>query len=220
MGTLGTFGGRGRRLTFNENHSRRRLTGTASVLCLALALGGCASALSGGETAVPTFDLTAPNEFSVPRVGRGQLVIAVPTALQVLDTERIVVEPTAGQITYLNKAQWSDRLPPLFQARLIESFENGSRPRAVARADSAITADYLLLTDIRNFGIQTFDGGPQAVVEVSAKIVGNSSGRIVAAQVFRGQVPAAGTDGAQATQALDQASDEVFVEIVRWASSR
>ncbi|WP_246251851.1 ABC-type transport auxiliary lipoprotein family protein [Ancylobacter pratisalsi] len=191
-----------------------------ATLCLALALGGCASALSGGDKAVPTFDLTAPNDFSVPNSGRGQLVIAMPTALQVLDTERIVVEPASGQITYLNKAQWGDRLPALFQARLIESFENGSRARAVARADSAITADYLLLTDIRTFGIQTFGGGPEAVVEVSAKIVGNNSGRIAAAQVFRARVAAGGTDGVQATQALDQASDEVFVAIVRWAASR
>ncbi|MCS0504144.1 ABC-type transport auxiliary lipoprotein family protein [Ancylobacter mangrovi] len=188
-------------------------------MVLALTLGGCASLLSGGDKSVPTFDLTAPTNFPVARAGRGQLVVNGPTALQVLDTERIVVEPAPGQIAYLDKAQWADRLPPLFQARLIEAFENGSRVR-VARSDSAVTADYVLLTNIRTFGIQTFGSGPEAVVEVSAQIVANGSGRIVAAQVFTSRVPAIGTSGAEATQALDQASDQVLVDIVHWASRR
>lgn len=197
----------------------RRLTGTAAAMMMALGLGGCAQLLAGGDKAVPTFDLTAPSDFAAPRSGAGQLVVASPTALQVLDTERIVVEPASGQITYLDKAQWSDRLPALFQARLIQSFENASRGRSVGRPGDSIVANYTLLTDIRSFGIQAFsEGGPEAVVEVSAKIVSADAGRILAARVFKARVAAAGTSGAEATQALDAASDKVFVEIVAWAS--
>ncbi|WP_246669047.1 ABC-type transport auxiliary lipoprotein family protein [Ancylobacter sp. TS-1] len=202
------------------SNTYRRLAGCAAAMALALALGGCGSILSGGDKAVPTFDLSAPADFNAPRRGAGLLVIGPPTALQVLDTARIVVEPAPGQITYLDNAQWSDRLPALFQARLIEAFENGNRGRSVGRAGEGLSPDYILLSDLRAFGLRTFDGGTQAVVEVSVKIVGNSSGRIVAAQVFRASVPAASTSGTNATQALDMASDEVFVQIVRWASSR
>lgn len=197
----------------------RKLTGTATAIMIALSLGGCAQMLAGGDKAVPTFDLTAPSGFTAPRSGAGQLVVASPTALQVLDTERIVVEPASGQITYLDKAQWSDRLPALFQARLIQSFENASRGRSVGRPGDSIVANYTLLTDIRSFGIQAFaEGGPEAVVEVSAKIVSADGGRILAARVFKARVSASGTSGAEATQALDAASDQVFVEIVAWAS--
>ena len=158
--------------------------------------------------------------FNAPRAGSAQLVVAGSTALQVLDTERIVVEPQPGQITYLGKAQWADRLPALFQARLIQSFENASRGRAVARPGDAVNADYTLLTDIRAFGLQTFGEGPEAVVEVSARIVSASSGRIVAAKVFTARAPAAGTSGPEATAALDAASDQVFVDIVTWTGGR
>ncbi|QFR32602.1 ABC transporter [Ancylobacter sp. TS-1] len=218
MGGLGRHGGRGEGVSFSNTY--RRLAGCAAAMALALALGGCGSILSGGDKAVPTFDLSAPADFNAPRRGAGLLVIGPPTALQVLDTARIVVEPAPGQITYLDNAQWSDRLPALFQARLIEAFENGNRGRSVGRAGEGLSPDYILLSDLRAFGLRTFDGGTQAVVEVSVKIVGNSSGRIVAAQVFRASVPAASTSGTNATQALDMASDEVFVQIVRWASSR
>ncbi|MDF2619395.1 MAG: hypothetical protein K0S00_2054 [Xanthobacteraceae bacterium] len=222
MGIRGSFGGRGVRVDF-EKRGRglgRRLAGCAGALGVALTLGGCGAILAGGDKAVPTFDLTAPTDFSAPRRGAGLLVVGPPTALAVLDTNRIVVEPVPGQITYLSGAQWSDRLPALFQARLIEAFENGNRARSVGRAGDGLTADYTLLTDLRSFGLQTSDGGPMAVVEVSAKIVGATSGRIAAAQVFKASAPAASTGGPEATQALDAASDQVFIEIVRWASSR
>ncbi len=233
-----TDGGRGVRVTFDETCHRlagaepagrsfagygratRRVAGAASVVALALMLGGCGTLLSGGDKAVPTFDLSAPSDFTAPRRGTGLIVVGPPTALAVLDTERIVVEPQPGQITYLDKAQWSDRLPALFQARLIESFENGNRARSVGRAGEGLSADYTLLSDLRAFGLRTYQAGPEAVVEVSVKIVGASSGRIVAAQVFTARAPAASTSGPDATQALDRASDEVFLQIVRWASSR
>jgi len=216
MGRLGILEGRG--FCVVVNRACRKPAGIAVAMTAALMLGGCASVLGGGDKAIPTFDLTAPTGFTAPRAGSGQLVISTPTALAVLDTEKIVVEPGPGQITYLDKAQWSDRLPALFQARLIEAFENGSRGRAVARPGDRIVADYLLLTDIRSFGIQTFNGGAEAVVEISAKIVRDNAGRIVAAKVFTARVPSAGTSGAEATIALDAASDKVFVDIVNWAS--
>lgn len=218
MGLWESDGGRGISVTFNE--TCRRLTGAAGVLALALTLGGCGSLLAGGDKSVPTFDLSAPSDFHAPRKGAGLIVIGPPTALAVLDTERIVVEPQPGQITYLNNAQWSDRLPALFQARLIEAFENGNRGRSVGRAGDGLSPDYTLLSDLRAFGIRAYEGGPEAVVEVSVKIVGATSGRIVAAQVFSARVPATSTGGPEATRALDAASDEVFLQIVRWASSR
>ncbi|HSI42582.1 MAG TPA: ABC-type transport auxiliary lipoprotein family protein [Xanthobacteraceae bacterium] len=189
-----------------------------AALCLAaVSLTGCASLLGGGDKPIPTFDLSAPTGFTAPRGGTGQLVVATPTALAVLDTEKILVQPAPGQISYLGSAQWSDRLPALFQARLLETFENASRARSVARPGERIVADYLLLTDIRMFGLEA-GASPQAVVDVSAKVVNDRTGRILAAQVFTARVPAAGTKGPEVALALDQAADTVFTDLVKWAA--
>ncbi|MCJ8141330.1 ABC-type transport auxiliary lipoprotein family protein [Ancylobacter sp. A5.8] len=201
----------------NSNKACRRAAGIGLTVGLALLGGGCASVL--GSKPVPTFDLTAPTDFRAPRAGRGQLVVAAPTALQVLDTQQIVVEPAAGQINYLGGAQWADSLPALFQARLIESFQNGSRGSSVGRASDGIVAEYALLTDIRSFGLQTFQGN-EAVVEVFAKIVRASDGRIIGSQLFKARAPASGTAGPEVTRALDEAADTVLVELVDWASRR
>ena len=179
-----------------------------------LALTGC------GSTPVPTYNLSAPSGFTAGGSGSGQLVVVAPTALAVLNTDKVMVEPAPGQVAYLADAQWSDNLPALLQARTIQAFENASKLRRVARPGDGVNAEYQLVIDIRTFALRITDQGPVAVVELSAKLIGTQSGRILAAQVFRAAVPAASTSGPVATAALDAAQEQVLVSMVRWASAK
>jgi cholesterol transport system auxiliary component len=192
--------------------SRSRGIAAAAVLAAAMALAAC-----GGGQPPPTFDLNAPQMMSKPRgAGRGQLVIAEPTALSVLNTDRIVVR-SQGEIAYLSRAQWSDRLPRLVQSRLVEGFENGSRLRAVGTPSDKLAADYQLVTDVRAFHVSVASE-PMAEVEISAKVVSDRAGRVLASKVFRASVPAASTEGPDAVNALDEAFQRVIGELVAWAS--
>lgn len=189
----------------------------AAAVALVLAIGGCA-AVGLGAKPPPTFDLTAANAF--PRHGgggRGQLLVSEPTVLAILDSERIVVRPAKGELGYLSGAQWSDRLPKLIQARIVQSFENANRLRAVGRPGERLTADFDLVTDIRAFGVALADNGSFAEVEISAKVVVDKSGRIIAGRVFRATVPAPSSDGPAAAAALDEAFHRVIIEMVLWA---
>jgi cholesterol transport system auxiliary component len=182
-----------------------------AALALALALAAC------GGGAPPTFDLTAPQTLPKARgATRGQLVVIEPTALSVLNTDRIVVR-TQGEIAYLSNAQWSDRLPRLVQSRLVEGFENGSRLRAVGTPADKLAADYQLVTEVRAFHISV-SSDPTAEVEISAKVVSDRGGRVVASKVFRAAVPAASTQGPDAVVALDEAFKRVITDLVSWAS--
>ena len=189
----------------------------AGILSLALLTGGCAALGFGSKEAVPAFGLTAPHASARTGAIRGQLVIAEPTAVSVLDSERIVVRPTPGQVATLGGAQWSDRLPRLLQARLVETFENANQLRSVGRPADGITSDYQLLIDVRAFQLSVAPA-PAGVVEIAAKIVSGGSGRIVAARVFRASAPAAGTDGPEAVAAIEAAFQDVAVQLVRWAA--
>ena len=184
---------------------------------MALFVGGCA-ALGGSKPPPPTYDLTAPQTFPrVARAPRGQLIIPEATGLSVLDSDKIVVRPAAGEIAVLADAQWSDRLTKLVQARTIETFENASRLRAVGRPSDRLSADYQLLLDIRAFEI-LIPAGPAAEVEIAVKIVGDRSGRIIAARVFRAIVPAGATQGPAAVAALDAAFGRVTTDLVLWTT--
>ena len=200
----------GRRL---GRHSRA--VPAAVVILLATALVGCSGGLfaKGPATA---YNLAAASDFPkrAPRP-RGQLVVVEPTALAPYDSERILVRPSPGEAATLGDAQWEDRLPKLFQARLIQSFENASRLRAVGRPADRIATDYVLVTDIRAFEISAADNA--AVIEIAAKIVREGAGRIIAARVIRVAVPTTSTAAPGAIDALNEAFGKAAREIVLWA---
>ena len=190
--------------------SRRALIG----LAFALFASGCSS-LGGGVP--PTYDLTAPSHFPGLRGARGQLLVQDASAIGVLDSDKIVVRPTIGEFAALTNAQWVERLPRLVQVRLIQTFENARRNRAVGRPGERIAGDYQLVLDIRSFEIAASEG-PLAEVIIGAKIVGDRSGRIVAGRVFSARVPTSATQGSAAVAALDAAWGRVAVDIVLWTS--
>lgn len=189
----------------------------ALALSGALLVGGCSTLI--GSPPPSTYDLTAPTQVTARGNGRAQIMIAEPSALQAINSDRIVVRPGSGEVTYLPGAQWADRLPVLVQARLIQTFENAHRIGMVGRPDDKFTPDALLVTEIRDFQIEA-SGSPVAVVTVAARVVSQSTGRITAANLFTARVPTAGLTGAQASSALDQALRKVLVDIMAWTTSK
>lgn len=184
---------------------RNGLAATAVVF-----VAGCASAPP------ETFDLTAASLAPAHKL-RAQIAIREPVASLDLDSQRILVRTGPETIAYLAGAQWSDRLPSLVQTRLVQTFQNAQLLRSVARAGSGPAADYSLELDIRAFELDV--PAAQANVDIAAKIVAATSGRVIAAQIFKTRVAASGTDGAQATRALNAALSTVMAEIVAFTTA-
>jgi cholesterol transport system auxiliary component len=180
-----------------------------AVLLVACVATACSS------PAPTTFDLTAPTARG--RGITGQVLVAEPAAVQILSNQQIAVRDEGGTVSFLGNAQWADNLPRLVQARLIHTFENASILKGVARPSSGAVADVQLISEIRSFQIST--PGNYAVVEISAKIVSDQSGRIVNARIFSARVPVAAVDAPNAARALDEALSSVMLDIVRWVST-
>jgi phospholipid/cholesterol/gamma-HCH transport system substrate-binding protein len=176
--------------------------------------------MTGGEKATPAvvYDLAPVRAFPpVEKTAEAQLTIAEPTAVLMLDTQKILVRPQKPESPSFDTAQWADSLPKLVQSKILQSFENSKYLAAVARPSDGVTGDYQLLIEIRAFQIAT---APQteAVVELSAKLVGEG-GRIKESRVFRGALPTKVTDAAAAAAALNEAFGQVAKELVNWAAA-
>jgi cholesterol transport system auxiliary component len=178
-------------------------------------MGGCSAI--GGSKESTTYDLTAPQYFPQAVRARAQLSVHDATAVGPLDSDKIIVRPSEGSLAALGGLQWSERLPRLVQARMVQTFENARRMQGVGRVGDRMVADYQLLLDIRNFEIVP-GNSPVAEVTIAAKIVGDRSGRVVNGRVFHASVPAATIEGPKAVEALDEAWSKVAVDIVLWAS--
>jgi cholesterol transport system auxiliary component len=187
----------------------------------ALALGGCSLGSLFAPPEVKTYNLNALENSQARRARPRniQLIVPEPTSLRSFDTDHIVVKPNSGEINYLGEAQWSDRLPRLLQARLIETLEHSGRFRAVTRPGSGIDPDYQVLIEIRDFEVVVAEPS-QAYINLSVKLVPTRSGRAIAQRVFEARADVASVDAVNATAALNAVLGTVLLEITKWAAAR
>ncbi|KZK77691.1 hypothetical protein PsAD46_04714 [Pseudovibrio sp. Ad46] len=182
----------------------------------AVLLGGLAGCGASGPEAL--YGLTAPRDVPVKvRASDYQMLVATPVALQALDTSNIAVTQGGGPIySYFPKVAWTDTLPRVFQAKLVETLENTGKLRGVSQPGQGLLIDYQLQTTLRAFELQV-DGGDKAYVEVAARIVDDRDGRSIGMRVFAASVPTTGDTVTDAIPALNAASDNVLAQITSWS---
>ncbi len=176
--------------------------------------------MTGGSAKPParTYDLRAPEKFpTIENRPEGQLVIADPTAVIALDTQKILIQSDRGERPSFAEAQWSDTIPKLIQARIIQGFENAGYA-GVSRPLDNFAADQQLLIDIRYFRIMSTPQ-PMAQIELGAKLV-DSTGHIIDGRTFRAETPTSDTDADAATAALDDTFGRAATDLVVWTIER
>jgi phospholipid/cholesterol/gamma-HCH transport system substrate-binding protein len=188
-------------------------------------LAGLERMTGGGaaKTTVPNYyDLNAPRTFPPSeRPAKSQLAVLEPTATLALDTQRIIIAPAASDG---DNAQWSDTIPKLVQAKVVQSFENSNYLGAVAKPLEGFNSDYQLAIDLHSFQVSTVESSagrsvaaPVARVEFAAKILGEN-GRIVGSRTFEAAVPAPDAKVPAATAALDEAFGNAVTDLVAWVA--
>lgn len=201
---------------------RRMMSAVAVTVFATGLLVGCGSVVRN------TYDLTIADMMVLPQNKKqsgAQVLIADPQAVKSLDGQDIVIRQ-GSNISYLKGAQWSDRLPNLVQARLVQAFENSGRLAGVGRPGDGLAIDYQILTDIRSFDILVSGGKNVARIEVAVKLMNDKNGTVRATRVFTAQKLMRIVDngfGAAMNQQYATALDEVFraivADIVSWSLS-
>ncbi len=179
-----------------------------SAVALLLALPGCASAPS------TTYDLRAARPAAARPFG-AQVRIGEPVATLDLDSDRILVRDGLT-LAVLPGGRWPQQLSSLFRARLVQTFQNAGLARSLAGGGAA--ADYELDLDIRAFELDAKKS--EAHVDVAARIVSLTSGRVADVEIFTAREPVAATDAAFVVAALDRASATVMSRIVSFVARK
>lgn len=196
----------------------RKLITVSAVALASVMLGGCL-----GSNAVPpaTYDLVAPKVMTLtaPRPAKFQLVINEPSAVRSLETDRILVK-SGPRVAYYKNAAWSDRLPRLMQARMVEAFQNAGLVSAVGSRADRLDADYELTTQVQSFQVEVEGAGAQAHASLFVKVVDGDNGRMVASRSFESKVGTSPKDVSEMVTSLNQAFDNVLREVVPWVAKR
>lgn len=188
------------------------------VSLMALAMAGCSVLGSEQRDPVTIYapDVRVPARAEWPAV-TWTLVIAKPTAARVVDSPRMSVRPTPGELQVYRGVSWAQPATELVQDAVQRTLEDSGRIPAVASADAGILGDYKLVMDIRRFEADYAGAAvPSAVVEISAKLVSSRDQRVVASRTFLQQQPAASVEVAQVAQAFDGALAAATGDLVGW----
>ncbi|MDK1386684.1 ABC-type transport auxiliary lipoprotein family protein [Sinorhizobium sp. 8-89] len=190
---------------------RGRVTRSAVIFSLAMALAGCGTRAAVNDT----FSLaSSPIVQGQASTGR-QILVPEPTALQTLNNNQIVIRLSRSELQYLARAQWGDRLPRMVQDKLVQTFDNTGKVGGVGKPGQGLAIDYQLITEIRSFEIST-EGADTAVVEIFAKLLNDRDGTVRTQRAFRAGVPVRGANSPAFVAALDAAFAQVAAEIVSW----
>jgi len=205
----------------NRGSMGARLAGGAVPLALTLVLGGC-SLLGGGPKEAATIYAPDPRvqaDPSWPQVG-WQLSIGHPAAARMVDSLRIAVRPTPGELQVYKGANWAKTPSEQLQDTLLRALEDSGKISAVGRQGSGIAANYKLILDLRRYEADyAGDAVPAATIEVNAKLLHAPGNDVVGSRTFLQAVPAGATDVGSVADAFSQALGRVGGEIAGWALS-
>ena len=188
---------------------------------LAVGLTGC-GAIAGLSRPPRLYVLSPKSTFPAGGVPVSwQLAVETPTAAGGLNTTRIAVTQQPYRLDYYASASWTDAAPLMVQTLLIESFENSGRIGAVGRNSVTFRADYLLVTELREFqAFHTDQNLPPTVdVRINAKLVVLPTREIVGSESFEALEPATDDSMDAVVRAFDQALGKVLRRIVEWTVS-
>ncbi|MBE2211811.1 MAG: membrane integrity-associated transporter subunit PqiC [Xanthomonadaceae bacterium] len=186
------------------------------VVGLVLAVAGCGIVPKKTEISIYDPRTRVVADASWPQVD-AQLVVLRPDAERLLNSPRILVRPTPGELQVYKGAVWSQPAPDILQDSLVRTLEDSGKLAGVSRRGGGIAGDYDLAMDIRQFDADYAGGGsPSAVVEVSVHLVRNSDNRVVGTQVFRRATPAGSTAIADVQRAFEQSLADMTRDIAGW----
>ncbi len=161
-----------------------------------------------------TYDLRAAQDrASAGKTLKGQLAIPEPSAVAMLETQRMLFSPVKDYPDFADFL-WADSIPKLLQARLIDSFENYDIAHAPLRQSDAGQADAQLLIDVRRFRVAT-DSGPVAEIGLSARLV-DKNGKVIASRLFEDSQKLDRLDPASAVAAFNEVFGRVAKDLIGW----
>ncbi|WP_297801120.1 ABC-type transport auxiliary lipoprotein family protein [Arenimonas sp. GDDSR-1] len=185
-------------------------------LAMVLPLAGCISLIKEPDPiAVYALRPQAVDAASLPEVNWSLTVIR-PNSVAFLDSNRIAVRPEPNVLQVYKGANWSESLPDLVQANLVQALENSGRIKSVSRQNSGVPAEVAMLVDIRQFESVYAPGAriPDAVIQMHVKVLEYPSNRVIAAQTFNAAIPAASKDIPDVVLAFERGLNTVNADII------
>jgi cholesterol transport system auxiliary component len=187
-------------------------------LALAAALNACSlgGLMGGGKAPATLLALTpeAPMPDQIVRsASAGETVtIDVPVVAKELRAIRVPVQVSPTDVAYVTNLQWVDTPDRLFQELLAETVRRTTSRVVLDGRQSTLDPGLVVSGELQRFG---FDQATGNVIVRYAAAKSTAGGARVDTRRFEARVPASG-DAASVGPALNQAANQVALEVASW----
>lgn len=192
----------------------------APFLLLATLLASCGPLVQiGGNSPRPdalyTLSATSPAAVpagQVPVDMANAVTVQVPTVPGALQTLRIPVTVSDTVVQYVTAGQWAEQPNRLFQRLISDTLVHGGIAVVDLRA-SGVSAKRVLSGQLVAFGVDSRTAAPVVRVRFDATLATPAGLR---QRRFEREAPLAAVESGQVAAALNQAANEVAVDVAAW----
>jgi len=183
-------------------------------------LAGIERLTGGGKGEKPLFSLKPATDLPAPpaQAPAWKLIIPEPTTLLAFNTDKILTQPAPDESLPLEGARWTDSVPIIVQATLLQTFDKAGYAQSVSRTLGDFPSNFSLRIDIQQFHVVT-EGEPTAEIAFQVKLL-DPDGEVVDSKLFKTSAPATGTDVRAYVNALSAAFGKMEKEIFEWATAK
>ena len=181
-------------------------------------LKGLDRTLGGGdkENKPALYDLPTPAlQVDLSGAPQAALVVADPTTVATLDTQRLIIKSANGELQP-QPVQWPDSIPKLVQKRVLQAFDKAGYRFATGPMDAA-TPELQLQLDIGAFQINEAEK-PEALVRFSVRLLGED-GKVIERGEIEGRAPAPSTEPQAAVTAISEAFGKAMEALLEWCKA-
>lgn len=190
-----------------------------SMMLASTLVAGCSILGGGSPKDAATIYAPDPRVVADPAwpVVSWQLAMTDATSARMIDSQRIAVRPTPGELQVYKGANWAKTPTEMVEDGVLRALEDSGKIPAVARQGSGIAADYKLVSDLRRFEAD-YNGQslPSAVIEISVKLMHAQDQQVIASRTFLQAQPAGGVDVPQVADAFEQALRALSRDVAGW----
>ena len=150
------------------------------------------------------------------------LAIALPSAPESLDTDRIALTRGPIRFEYYADSVWTDRLPALLRVLLLEAFETSGGITDIEGGADAVTHGYVLQTGIRRFEARYAEldsHKPEIVVALDLRLTFGLDGQQVGRTLIEEHALCSQNNMDDIVRAFDTAAGSALSEVVSWTTN-
>jgi phospholipid/cholesterol/gamma-HCH transport system substrate-binding protein len=174
----------------------------------------------GGKSEHPLFSLKPATDLPAPpeSAPTWKLTVPEPTTLLAFNTDKILTQPAPDESLPLDNARWTDSVPIIVQATLLQTFNKAGYAQSVSRTIGEFPSSFQLRIDIQQFHVVT-EGEPTAEITFQVKLL-DPDGEVVDSKLFKTSAPASGSDARAYVDALSAAFSKIEKELLEWTVAK